>query len=72
MKITRQWVFDSTKKGACNKAQLELLGISWPPKAGWMYRIVGREISEDTAKKFVECQNMKMRRKFCPHCGKEL
>jgi hypothetical protein len=88
MVITDRWLRDSTKGGAPTKAQLEVFSLSWPPISGWMNRLVGTEISDQTAARFVDCQYVKLRRrgetktvfpgakknhwKFCPHCGKEL
>lgn len=31
--------------GAINARQLRMLGMSWPPKSGWLKRLVGTEIS---------------------------
>jgi hypothetical protein len=88
MVITSRWLRESTKGGSPTKAQLEVLGHSWPPITGWMERLIGVEISEQTASRFIDCQYVKLRRrremrtvlpvekekhwKFCPHCGKEL
>jgi hypothetical protein len=83
VKITRQWLKDSTKYGAPTRAQLEVLGISWPPRAGWLHELVGTEISDEDAKKFIECKNIHKppqtysktrvpRWAFCPHCGGKL
>jgi hypothetical protein len=86
MRITREWIIDNTKHGACNKKQLAIFGIGWPPRTGWMYKLIGRDITEDTAKEFIEAQHWSIRAKrfdsttkpiankwkFCPHCGKEL
>lgn len=30
-----------------NRKQLELLGVNWPPKSGWLYRLCGTEIPDD-------------------------
>lgn len=31
-----------------NRAQLSLLGVSWPPQKGWLSRLVGTEVPEET------------------------
>lgn len=31
-----------------------MLGVEWPPTKGWIDRIVGKEISEESVRKFVE------------------
>lgn len=38
----------ASDKGGWNKAQLALLGIEWPPVRGWLYSLVGKEISDQT------------------------
>jgi hypothetical protein len=30
-----------------NYHQLQALGVPWPPKAGWLTGLIGKEISED-------------------------
>jgi hypothetical protein len=56
MVITSRWLRESTKGGSPTKAQLEVLGLSWPPITGWMERLIGVEISEITAAKFISCK----------------
>lgn len=47
MKLTREMIFYcQTPRGAWNRHQLELLGVSWPPQHGWIERLIGTEISE--------------------------
>lgn len=31
----------------CNKAQLALLGVPWPPRKGWKLDMEGKEISQE-------------------------
>ncbi|MBL4664282.1 MAG: hypothetical protein JKY22_12195 [Flavobacteriaceae bacterium] len=35
-----------TKKGAWTKSQIQVLGIDWPARRGWIQDIAGAEISE--------------------------
>lgn len=36
-----------------NKKQLDLLGINWPPKHGWVQWLIGKEIPEHIWKEVV-------------------
>jgi dynactin complex subunit len=50
MIITREYLDKHrTPAGAFTRSQVEALGVSWPPTKGWMYRIVGNEISPEKA-----------------------
>jgi hypothetical protein len=42
-------------RGGWNRAQLEIIGIAWPPRAGWKKRLLAEEvpISESDATAFV-------------------
>ena len=35
-----------TTKGSWTRLQIEALGIDWPPKKGWIDRVVGNDLSE--------------------------
>lgn len=39
--------------GGWKKAQLALIGVPWPPPAGWKARVIGLEISDEAAARFV-------------------
>lgn len=47
-----------TDKGAWTRAQLEVVGIKWPPSAGWISRLKGKEITEDQASEFIRCSKI--------------
>ena len=50
--ITKHWLreFSSgNSRGGWTKAQLEAVGVSWPPPKGWLDAVIGLEI-EDSAK----------------------
>lgn len=50
MKITDEWVrANATRNGGYTRKQLELIGVDWPPIAGWKKEISGREIDEAVA-----------------------
>ena len=52
MKITEEFLDKiSLRKDGWNRPQLALLGVDWPPEQGWRRRIVGKEISEETARR---------------------
>lgn len=54
MKITRDLIFEGqSKNGGWSRKQVEELGISWPLKSGWITRAIGREVSEEQARRFV-------------------
>lgn len=55
--ITKEWLdqFSIGKKRKHTKAQVEALGISYPPITGWQQRIIGKKIKQETAKKFESC-----------------
>src|ERR1700687_3456279 len=52
--ITRAFIMaGASAKGGWNRAQLETLGVSWPPRAKWISRIVGRGISDEAGEDFI-------------------
>lgn len=62
MKITRDLIMagsSTTHTGAWNKKQLEVLGISWPPKHGWLHGMIGSEISDEKYQKFLSLQRIR-------------
>ena len=55
MLITKEFVASGrSANGALTKKQLALLGVDWPPKAGWLERIVGQEIPDEKADAFLK------------------
>lgn len=64
MVITKKFIVDNkTLKGAWTKPQIEVLGIKWPPTAGWMNRVIGTEISNENAAVFMSRITVKTLRK---------
>lgn len=54
MKITREFiVLGRSGSGGWNRRQVALLGLKWPLEQGWINRVVGCEISDDDAAKFI-------------------
>lgn len=41
-----------TRRGGFTRAQLAVLGVSWPPKAGWKQRLIGTSIDDATLERF--------------------
>lgn len=39
--------------GGWTKAQLALLGVAWPPVAGWKAEALGKDIAEEDAAAFI-------------------
>lgn len=55
MKITRQLLeAGRSQRGGWNRPQLEALGIEWPPTNGWRVRLIGTEITEQQARRFID------------------
>lgn len=53
MRITAEWIQDyATRKGGWTQEQLRILGVSWPPKSGWLDKLVGQELSNEKAQQF--------------------
>lgn len=52
--ITRELIDQGrTDRGGWTATQINLLGLTWPPAKGWMDRVVGKEISEEDAGRFL-------------------
>lgn len=53
--VTAGWIHaHKTKNGAWTRAQLAALGVNWPPKHGWIGRVIGMEITEAQRVAFVQ------------------
>lgn len=53
MLITKEWLQKyKTKSGGYTKAQINALGMEWPPRKGWEKDIVGLDITELDARIF--------------------
>ena len=53
MKVTRQFIMDNrTPRGAWTQAQIEALGIAWPPRTGWIDEVIGHEMTEMQVRQF--------------------
>lgn len=55
MIITNEWLHQHCSRGtAWTAAQFKVLGIAWPPQHGWKSKVIGREITEETAQEFAD------------------
>lgn len=51
--VTAAWIHDnSTPAGAWRARQLRLLGVEWPPAAGWIERVSGMSIAVSSRQQF--------------------
>jgi len=58
VRITRQLLASgASRNGGWSKEQLGLLGVTWPPKRGWVRRIVGKWIDEEAVIEFFNLAN---------------
>jgi len=44
--------------GGWTKAQLALLGVSWPPQKGWKSRVIGQQIADSAADEFINLKGL--------------
>lgn len=55
IRITAELVaMGRSARGGWTKAQLELLGVTWPPDKGWKERVIGVEIGVAIMKRFID------------------
>lgn len=61
-KITLTWdmIQDaSTLNGAWTLAQLQILGIKWPPKKGWLKNLIGKQVTHEQWERFVKASEIR-------------
>lgn len=63
MKLTDELLDAANISGAWTKAQLAVLGITYPLKGGWRHRVIGMEISDEDYQKLCELALMRVRPK---------
>lgn len=72
MLITKELILkNKTKNGAWTRDQLQALGVKWPPKHGWMKRIIGKPISSDNLHRLEEKVSAKEARSRSKDCGEQ-
>lgn len=53
MIVTKRYLLQHrTDKGAWTRAQIEALGISWPPAKGWQDEVIGNVLTEEKRVEF--------------------
>lgn len=58
MYVSREWLMENrTPRGGWTKAQFKVLGIKYPPRNGWIGTVVGRQITDEQVKAFVDCRS---------------
>lgn len=53
--VTKHWLTDNSSsgsRGGWTKAQLEAIGIGWPPPKGWVDALIGSMVEDDQREKF--------------------
>lgn len=54
MILTREAIHAAASQGGgWSRAQLSLLGVSWPPQRGWLSRLIGTAIPDGTYAQFL-------------------
>ena len=52
VEVTKEWLdLNRSGNGAWTKAQMEALGVNWPPQKGWRKKVVGTMITDEAAHK---------------------
>ena len=60
MIVTKQWLKDNaTLNGSWTRAQLNVLGIEWPPAKGWQDRISGKVLNDREVEQFKAAKYLK-------------
>lgn len=63
MKITDEWLMQNrTRAGAWTRAQLEVIGIKWPPRHGWKHQVIGKDLSDAEVARFISAANIRAKR----------
>lgn len=44
-----------------NRSQLQVLGVSWPPRKGWLGQLVGAEVSDETWQTVLKLRGVRRR-----------
>jgi hypothetical protein len=53
MKISDDWILkNATKNGGYTKRQLAIVGIDWPPVAGWKAEVIGLDLDRVSVEEF--------------------
>ena len=62
--LTQQMADDArTEAGGYTRAQVEVLGLAFPPKKGWLRAFIGKPMPLDQWQRFVEAANVRATKK---------
>ncbi len=53
----------STDAGGWTRAQIQALGIKWPPRHGWLQGLVGQQVTAAQWKEFVDAREIRRKGK---------
>lgn len=53
MRVTREFLRSGLHAMTLTQAQANILGLQFPPKSGWLKKIIGKEISDDVKNQFL-------------------
>ena len=63
MILTRENIHDgASSECGWNKEQLSILGVKWPPKKGWLSKLIGRTISDADYAKFLALRGVRKKK----------
>ena len=52
-RITETWIREfQSGNGGWTRDQLDAVGVAWPPREGWIGRLVGKEITDEQRERF--------------------
>jgi hypothetical protein len=72
MKITDEFLEKiASGRGGWNRPQLALLGVDWPPAQGWKRKLIGKEISGETARRLEELRETTRSQRRAIEAGQE-
>lgn len=67
MILTKKFIMEHrTERGGWTKFQLKAVGITWPAYKGWIDDVIGKEISEVEARRFILGKQVLLNRGLIP------
>jgi len=58
--LTKEYIMKHrTQAGSWTKAQIQALGLDYPPRHGWIAQLIGKELSESQAQLFEEAKHLR-------------
>lgn len=72
MILTRKFIMDNrTERGSWTRAQVEAIGVEWPPRQGWIENVIGQEVPDEKAHLFAKSKTVRAS-KAKPVCENQL